>query len=90
MQSKSGQRRFNSIHLQKWPVYDPNLIKEDTFTLVIQVNGKVRDSVEAPANIKETEARKLALGRERIGQILGRKEPKRVIYVPRRLVNIVI
>ncbi len=79
-----------SIHKEKWPISDKNLIKEEIFTLVIQVNGKVRDSVEAPANIKETEARKLALGRERIRQILGQKEPKRVIYVPRRLVNIVI
>jgi leucyl-tRNA synthetase len=81
---------FRSIHLEPWPTFDPKLIEEKTFTLVIQVNGKVRDSVEASVAITEAEVRKLALGRENVKRHLGAAAPKRVIYVPRRLVNIVV
>jgi len=81
----------NSIlDFEPWPEYDPALIAEDTFTLVIQVNGRVRGSVEARADITEAEARSLALGQEKLESFLGGKEPKRVIYVPGRLVNIVL
>ncbi len=79
-----------SIHREAWPQYDANLIKEETFTLVIQVNGKVRDSVEAAAGVSESEAKELALGREKIKNILGSAKPKRVIYVPSKLINIVL
>ncbi len=81
---------FRSIHLENWPSYDEKLIKSETFTLVIQVNGKVRDTVEAPAGISKTEAEKLALGSEKIKNIVKPGAVKKVIYVPNRLVNIVI
>ena len=80
----------NSIHLEKWPEYDRNLIKSETFTLVIQVNGKVRDSINVPADIDRKEAEKLALNREKIKNIVESADVKKVIYVPGRLVNIVI
>ena len=51
-----------SIHVHPWPKYDAELAKADTVTLVVQVNGKVRDRIEAPAGITEDQARELALG----------------------------
>lgn len=78
-----------SIHLQKWPKYDPKLIKEESFELVIQVNGKVRDRVSAPININQREAERMALSRERIKKIIGGGKIKKIIFVPNRLINIV-
>ncbi len=57
---------------------------------MIQVNGKVRDKVEVPVTISEDEARELALGREKIRAYLNDKKVNKVIYIPRRLVNIVM
>jgi leucyl-tRNA synthetase len=88
-----GQRvkgKFRSIHQEKWPKYDPKLLVADTFTLVIQVNGKTRDSVVVPADISENEARELALTREKVKPFVGSQPPKRHIYVPQRLINIVV
>ncbi len=78
-----------SIHRHDWPKWDEELAAEEVFTLIIQVNGKVRDKVEVPVTIGEEEAKELALGRERIQRRLEGKEVKKVIYVPGRLVNIV-
>lgn len=88
--NKQRFKKFTSIHLEPWPKYDPQLIKEETFELVIQINGKVRDAVTAPVGISEEEAKKLTLERESVKRHLTGKEPKRVIYVPGRLVNIVV
>ncbi|HUX35733.1 MAG TPA: alpha/beta fold hydrolase [Candidatus Paceibacterota bacterium] len=88
--SQIANRKFKSIHLEKWPEYDKNLIKSETFTLVIQVNGKVRDSMEVLAGISREEAEKLALNREKIKNIIESASAKKVIYVPGRLVNIVV
>jgi leucyl-tRNA synthetase len=79
-----------SIHNQQWPGYDEELAKEEQITLVIQVNGKVRDRVVVPASISEAEAKELALGREKIKAYLDGKKLSRIVYVPRRLVNIVL
>lgn len=78
-----------SVHRQDWPAYDPALIAEETVTLIVQVNGKVRDRIEAPATIGEEAARELALTSERVAPHLGGKTPKKVIYVPGKLVSIV-
>ena len=79
-----------SIHNQPWPEYDEELAKEEEITLVIQVNGKVRDKVLVPASISEVEAKELALGRERVKAYIDVKKLTRVIYVPKRVVNIVV
>ena len=79
-----------SIHSQAFPCWDEALAAEERVTLVIQVNGKVRDKVEVPVTISEDEARDLALGREKIRAYLDDKKVNKVIYVPRRLVNIVM
>jgi leucyl-tRNA synthetase len=78
-----------SVHLCPWPEFDPTLAQEEIFTLVVQVNGKVRDKIEAPVGLDETAARDLALGSERVRQALAGKEIRKVIYVPGRLLNLV-
>lgn len=79
-----------SIHLEQWPKYNPKMLKAETFTLVIQINGKVRDTMEAPTGIGKEEAEKLAMGGEKIKNIVESGKIKKIIYVPGRLINIVI
>jgi leucyl-tRNA synthetase len=79
-----------SIHSQPWPEYDEELAKEEEVILVIQVNGKLRDKVLVPASIGEVEAKELALGRERVKAYIDGKKLTTVIYVPKRVVNIVV
>jgi len=79
-----------SIHNQSFPFWDEKLVAEEQIILVIQVNGKLRDRVEAPVSITESEAKELALSRERVKAHTNSKEIKDIIYVPGRLVNIVV
>lgn len=79
-----------SIFLQKWPQYDPKLTKEETFFLVIQINGKVRDKIEAEVNISEKKAKKVALSQQKIKNWIGRNKIKKTIFVPQKLINFVI
>ncbi len=79
-----------SVHTAAWPAFDPRLVKTQTFTLIVQVNGKMRASIEAPADISEHDARALALSDSRVQELLGGNDPRRVIYVPGRLINIVV
>ncbi len=79
-----------SVHQQPWPTWDENMAKAETITMVIQVNGKVRDRVEVEADIKPQEMEELALGSSRIKQIIQDRQIKKVIVVPGKLVNIVI
>ena len=89
-QETRNKKQEPSIHLESWPKYNPKLIKEDTFTLVIQINGKTRDTVEAPADTTEEEVKKISLGREKVIKHIGFQEPRKIIYIPKRLINIVI
>jgi len=79
-----------SIHVQDWPAFDAQVARADEITLVIQVNGKVRDRIVVPADIAEAEARRLALASEAVQRHLAGQEPKQVVVVPGRLVNIVV
>ncbi len=79
-----------SVHLQSFPSWDEELAREQEFELVIQVNGKVRDKVRVPASITEEEAREIALKRERIRSHIEGREIRRIIFVPGRLINIVL
>jgi leucyl-tRNA synthetase len=79
-----------SIHNQPFPKWDKSAAAEEQVTLVIQINGKVRDKLEVPAGITEAEARELALSQPRVKSFLGGKQTDKVIYVPKRLVNIVV
>jgi len=82
-------RQKTSIHLSAWPKYDPKKIKEETFELVVQVNGKVRERVKAPVGLKQAEAEELALGLKRVKERVAAGAVKKIIFVPGRLVNIV-
>lgn len=79
-----------SVHTQAWPKADPELARDDQVELVIQVNGKVRDRVSLPAGSSEEAARAAVWALPRIQEYLGGKDPRRVIYVPDKLFNIVL
>jgi leucyl-tRNA synthetase len=79
-----------TIHNQAWPKVDLAATKEDEITLIVQVNGKLRDRLSLPADISEAEAKQAAMDSENVSPYLEGREPKKVIYVPGRLVNIVI
>ncbi len=79
-----------SIHNQPWPQWDPNLAADEVITLVVQVNGRVRDRITVSADISEAEARRLALESQRIRPYVDGKTIDRVVYVPGKLVNIVV
>lgn len=79
-----------SVHLQSWPGWDEAAIVEEKITLIVQVNGKVRDRIEAPADIEEEAAKELALASEKVKAQMNGKELRKTIYVPGRLVNLVV
>ena len=72
-----------------WPVFDPAVLVEDQVTLAIQVNGKLRDTLNAPRGLDRAAAEELALGSEKVQRLLEGNAPRKVIVVPDRLVNIV-
>jgi len=79
-----------SIHLADWPFFDEKLAKAEEITLVVQVNGKVRDKITVPADIEEKEMKEIALSSKRLKQFIQRKEVAKVIIVPKKLVNVVV
>ncbi len=79
-----------SIHNQRWPQWNEELAREEEITLVVQVNGKVRDRIMVPASITENEARQLVMERPRVKAYLEGKEMVKTVYVPGRLVNLVV
>jgi leucyl-tRNA synthetase len=79
-----------SVHRQKWPQWDEALAKEDEITLVVQVNGKLRDRPTVHASITEEDAKKMALTSEKVQLFLQGKTIVNVIYVSGKLVNIVV
>ncbi|MFC1989365.1 leucine--tRNA ligase [Chloroflexota bacterium] len=79
-----------SIHNQNWPQWDEELAKEEEITLVVQVNGKLRDRITVPASISEDEAMQKVLENQRVKAYLEGKKIIKTIYVPGRLVNIVV
>jgi len=77
------------VHEQAWPVADPAMLAVDTVTMVVQVNGKVRDRIDVPSGIDAAEAERLALASEKVQAHLAGAEPRKVIARPPKLVNIV-
>jgi leucyl-tRNA synthetase len=82
-------KSYKSIHEQVWPVWDPTLAAEEVITLVVQVNGKVRDRVSVPVAISEEDAKLAALATEGAIKFLAGKVARQIVYVKGRLVNIV-
>ncbi|HOA40373.1 MAG TPA: leucine--tRNA ligase [Halanaerobiales bacterium] len=79
-----------SIHEEAWPSYDEEALKKDEVTIVVQINGKVRDRLEVSADIEEAELRELVLAREKVKEYVGGKELVKFIVIPKKLVNIVV
>jgi leucyl-tRNA synthetase len=79
-----------SIHTQAWPAWDADLAREDEVTLVVQVNGKVRDRISVTAGIDEEAAKETAMASPHVKRHLEGQSVRRVIYVPGKLVNIVL
>jgi leucyl-tRNA synthetase len=79
-----------SVHTSQWPTFDEALTRDEAFTLVMQINGKVRERVEVPATINEAEVREMVLNNPRIVSLIGDATIQKIIYIPGRLVNIVV
>ena len=79
-----------SIHDQPWCEYDENLAKLTDFTLVVQVNGKVRDKITVDESMSKEEMEQTALASERVKEYTNGKSIVKVIVVPKKLVNIVV
>lgn len=80
-----------SVHQQSWPKYDASLAANEVFTLVVQVNGKVRERIEGVSlSASDEEVKQIAMSHPNIAPQLVDKELKNVICVPKRLVNIVV
>ena len=78
------------VHKEAWPVADPELARPQAVTLVVQVNGKVRDRIEVDPGIDAAEAERLAMASAKVREQLGDGTPKKVISRPPNLVNVVI
>ena len=79
-----------SVHKQKWPVVDKAALVADEVTVIVQVNGKVRDKILMPVNLDKAETEKMVLAQPKIAEILTGKEVKKVVVVPNKLVNVVV
>lgn len=79
-----------SIHQAPWPSYDETLVEEDTFPLVVQVNGRRRATITAPRGMMKRDAEALARGEEKVVQALGEAQVKTIVYVKDRLINFVL
>ncbi|MDH4169549.1 MAG: leucine--tRNA ligase [Acidimicrobiia bacterium] len=84
------RRRGTHVHEQPWPAADPTKLVEDTVTMIVQVNGKVRDRIDVSAGIGEDEAVALAVASEKIAAYLDGGDPRKVIARPPKLVNLVV
>ena len=78
------------LDFEPWPTYDPALTKDATVSMVFQVNGKIRDTMEMDAGVAEEKAKAAALANTKVRLTLGGQVPKKVIYVKDKLVNIVV
>ncbi len=79
-----------SIHQQPWPQWAADVAKEDAITLIVQVNGRVRDKLEVPADLDDEAVKQIALSSDKAQGWLDGKEPRKVIVVRGKLVNIVV
>ncbi|HET6780486.1 MAG TPA: leucine--tRNA ligase [bacterium] len=78
-----------SVHLQRWPSFKEEIARADAVTLVLQVDGKVRDRIQVAAGLSESDARTLALANEKVKKFMNGRQVADVVVVPGRLVNVV-
>ncbi len=82
--------KAKSIHISEWPKFDPKLCVDESVKVGVQINGKLKDVVELSRDISEDEVKKIVLSLEKINSALGGSKVKRFIYVPNKIINIVI
>src|SRR5690606_6104741 len=85
-------QEWRSLHQTRWPEADPELAKVNTFTLAVQVNGKVRATLEVNEQEKADEAGIVSRAKElpEIVKYLGSSEPRKTIFVPGKILNFVV
>ncbi len=79
-----------SISAETWPAYDERLIKSDTVTMAVQINGKSRATIELAADADEATAKQTALESESVQKFVAGKDVKKVIYVRGRIINLIV
>ena len=85
-----AEKLYKDVHKQKWPKWDEKLIKQEQIELVVQINGKVRAKAQVESGLSEQKAFEAVKELENIKKYLDNKEIKKIIFVPDRLINIVI
>ncbi len=80
----------NSIHQQKWPSFDKEKLKNETITMVCQINGKVRDKLNCPADTTQTNIETLVKSSEKLQKYFESGTLRKTIFVPNKLINFVI
>ena len=93
MTEEIWEQVFNNketISYEVWPTYDESKIKEETYTMIVQVNGKVRGKIEVDINTSKEEMESLAKEIENVQTFINGKEIVKTIVVPKKLVNIVV
>ena len=83
-------REFRSIHLEAWPKYDTKLARSDEVTIAIQINGKTRSTVTVARGAAQEEVMRAALAEKRIAAHVKGKKTKKTIFVPDRIINIIV
>ena len=78
------------ITAQSWPDYDEKFLVEDEVEIVVQVNGKVRDRMKMSIQASEEEIKKAALALPKIQELIAAKQIRKVVVIPKKLVNIVV
>jgi leucyl-tRNA synthetase len=79
-----------SIALASWPSYDPTLIKDSTVSIVVQINGKLRDRIDAAAGLSEEEAKAIVMASPKVSSLIVGKKVVKMIYVQDKLINLVL
>jgi leucyl-tRNA synthetase len=79
-----------SVCRAQWPTVDASLLEDHSVELPVQVQGKVRARIVVPANADAGEVERIALADDKVQALLGGKAPRKVIVVPRRMVNLVL
>jgi len=80
-------KKFQSVFSQKWPSYDSHLVEKDSFTLIIQVNGRVRDRIEVGKGLSQSEAQKIAFNSPKIQKWLQNKKIIKTFYIQNKIIN---
>lgn len=80
----------DTVHVGHWPKWDEKYLKSDTMTIIVQVNGKLRAKLELPSDMDKQGVEEAALADENVQKFTNNKPPKKMVYVPGKLVNIVV